>query len=81
VCVDHAIEPLITLTSVSNRCFDLTVPILFPRTDEARTNDARRCFRQLFDEGRNIGVAPYRMGPETMTLLVEPSPYWHMVSA
>jgi 4-cresol dehydrogenase (hydroxylating) flavoprotein subunit len=81
VCKDHAIEPLITLTSLSDRCFDMTVPILFPQHDGERTADADRCFRQLFRDGREIGVAPYRMGVEAMTLLVEPSPYWRTVSA
>jgi FAD/FMN-containing dehydrogenase len=81
VCTDHAIEPLITLTSVSDRCFDVTVPILFPQHDPARTAEAYRCFWQLLDDGREIGVAPYRMGVEAMTLLVEASPYWRMVAA
>ena len=80
VCADHSIEPLINMTSVSDRCFDLTVPILFPQHDGTRTAEARRCFRQLFRTGRDIGVAPYRMGIEGMTLLLEPSPYWNMVS-
>ena len=81
VCKDHAIEPLITLTSLSDRCFDMTVPILFSQQDGERTAEAYRCFRQLFRDGCEIGVAPYRMGVEAMTLLVEPSPYWGMVSA
>jgi 4-cresol dehydrogenase (hydroxylating) flavoprotein subunit len=80
VCVHHGIEPLMTVTSVSDRCFDLTVPILFPQSDETRIADARRCFRQLLHEGRQIGVAPYRTGAESMTLLTEPTPYWRMVS-
>jgi 4-cresol dehydrogenase (hydroxylating) flavoprotein subunit len=81
VCTDHAIEPLITLTSLSDRCFDMTVPILFPQHDEERTAEAYRCFRQLFRNGCEIGVAPYRMGVEAMTLIMEPSPYWRTVSA
>jgi hypothetical protein len=81
VCIDHEIEPLITLTSLSDRCFDMTVPILFPKHDGERAAEAHRCFRRLFLGGREIGVAPYRMGVEAMALLVEPSPYWRTVSA
>jgi hypothetical protein len=81
VCAEHKIEPLMTLTSLSSRCFDLTLPILFSQTDAAQTAKARRCFEQLFAEGQQLGVAPYRVGIETMPLLVQPSPYWRLVSA
>jgi 4-cresol dehydrogenase (hydroxylating) flavoprotein subunit len=33
ICATHAIEPLITLTSLSERCFDSSVPLLFDRAD------------------------------------------------
>jgi 4-cresol dehydrogenase (hydroxylating) flavoprotein subunit len=81
VCKENKIEPLMTLTSLSNRCFDLTVPILFSQGDRAQTEDARRCFQQLFREGQKIGVAPYRVGVEAMPLLVQPTPYWQLVSS
>jgi FAD/FMN-containing dehydrogenase len=81
VCRDHAIEPLITLTSLSDRCFDMTVPILFPQHDEGRTTDAYHCFRQLFRDGCEIGVVPYRIGIESLDLLVKPTSYWRTVSA
>ena len=58
VCKNYAIEPLVTLTSLSDRCFDMTVPVLFPEHDGDRTAEAYRCFRQLFREGCEIGVAP-----------------------
>jgi hypothetical protein len=80
VCKDHAIEPLITLTSMSDRCFDVTVPILFPQHVANRSAEAHRCYRQLFCTGREIGIAPYRIGIEAMTMLLEPSPFWRMVS-
>ena len=36
ICVAHGIEPLITLTSLSNRCFDSSVPLLFDRNDASQ---------------------------------------------
>jgi 4-cresol dehydrogenase (hydroxylating) flavoprotein subunit len=81
VCKENSIEPLMTLTALSNRCFDLTVPILFSQEDSAQTDDARRCYRQLFKEGQQVGVAPYRVGIEGMPLLVQATPYWQLVSS
>jgi 4-cresol dehydrogenase (hydroxylating) flavoprotein subunit len=80
VCAEHKMEPLMTLTALSNRCFDLTLPILFSQKDAGQVERARRCFEQLFAEGQKIGVAPYRVGVEAMPLLVQPCSYWRLVS-
>lgn len=81
VCLEHRIEPLMTLTSLSSRCFDLTVPIVFAQKNAAQTARARRCFDDLFAQGQQIGIAPYRVGIEAMSSLVRPSPYWQLVAA
>ena len=62
VCLDHHFEPLITLTTLSDRCFDSSVPILFDRSSKEETSRAYRCYEQLFDEGRRMGLLPYRVG-------------------
>jgi 4-cresol dehydrogenase (hydroxylating) len=81
VCVEHGIEPLITLTSISSRCFDSTVPILFDRADEAAAARADACYRALFDAGRREGFLPYRMGAQYMDLVTsEDSTYWRLVA-
>ena len=80
ICPQFGINPLITLTTISERCFDSTVPILFdPTVDEAR---ARDCYRMLFEEGSKRGFFPYRMNLQSMGLYTdnEDSVYWRTVS-
>jgi len=55
-------EPLITLTSIGDKLFDSTVPLLFDRRDAAASRQARDCLTALVDEGRKLGCFPYRMG-------------------
>ena len=62
----HRLEPLITLTSVSERCFDSTVPLLFDRGDPAAVDGAQRCAAELLEAGRKEGFVPYRLGPGGM---------------
>ncbi len=55
VCPRHGVEPLITLTSVSERCFDSTVPILFNRADADEAGRAERCYAELVEACRPLG--------------------------
>lgn len=70
VCLQHGFEPLITLTSLSDRCFDSSVPLLFDGRCGVERERAERCFGQLFDEGRALGIVPYRMGSQAFHKLV-----------
>ena len=65
ICLQHGFEPLITLTSLSDRCFDSSVPLLFDGRSAADKERARRCYDMLFDEGRQLGLVPYRMGSQS----------------
>jgi 4-cresol dehydrogenase (hydroxylating) len=69
ICLEHGMEPLITLTSLSNRCFDSSVPLLFDLADVSQTERAKACFQALFEAGRALGFLPYRMGIDGMHLL------------
>jgi len=71
ICREHRIEPLITLTSVSDRCFDSTVPILFDRADPVATEQAHACYHTLFAAGQQLGCVPYRLGVQSMPTLNE----------
>lgn len=62
----HGIEPLITLTSLNDRLFECTVPLLFSRTDANAAAAAVRCFDRLWDAGLHLGVCPYRLGVDAM---------------
>jgi FAD/FMN-containing dehydrogenase len=62
VTVAHGMEPLITLTSVGERLFDSTVPILFDRTSREATRRAQACLDALTEEALAMGCPPYRVG-------------------
>ncbi len=82
VCPRHGIEPLITLTSLSDRCFDSSVPLLFDRRDANQTARARSCYRALFEAGRREGLLPYRVGIQAMDWITRSdAPYWDLVAA
>ena len=81
VCEKYKIEPLITLTSLSHRCFDSTVPILFDPKDKDETLRAKKCYIALFEEGKKDGFIPYRYGIDHMNLIVNNTdPFWKLVS-
>jgi FAD/FMN-containing dehydrogenase len=65
----HRFEPLITLTSLSDRCFDSTVPILFDRNDPAQVGRARACLMEMLDAGSREGFVPYRVGIDALPWL------------
>ena len=67
----HGIEPLITLTSVGERLFDSTVPLLFDRTNPEAVRSATQCWSSLVGEGQRIGIFPYRFGVDGMGLARE----------
>lgn len=77
-CRKNGVEPLITLTSVSERCWDSTVPILFDPADETDSARAKACYRDLFENGKALGYVPYRSHVETMGWFIQPdSPFWN----
>jgi 4-cresol dehydrogenase (hydroxylating) len=61
VCLAEGIEPLITLTGISERCFDSTIPLVFDVTSELERIKARKCFESLIEVAREFGIFPYRM--------------------
>lgn len=67
----HGIEPLVTFTSLSDRLFDSTVPLLFDRHNPASVAAAAACYQELFVTGRAQGWFPYRVGVNTMQTLVD----------
>jgi 4-cresol dehydrogenase (hydroxylating) len=80
VCRRYGIEPLITLTSLSDRCFDSTVPLLFDRNDAKQAERAHACYRALLDAGQSIGCVPYRSSIEAMDWFVRDDiPHWRLI--
>jgi hypothetical protein len=80
VCRKCGVEPLITLTSLSDRCFDSTVPLLFERDDPDAAARAHACYRALLEAGQAIGCVPYRASIETMDWFTQAEhPHWRLV--
>ncbi len=78
----HRLEPLITLTSLSERCFDSSVPLLFDRRSAEETDNAHRCNLALLENGRALGFVPYRVGIDAMGWLTQgDAPHWALVRA
>lgn len=80
-CRTHGLDPLITLTSLSDRCFDSTVPLLFDRSDGHQVQAAKDCHEALLIRAREDGFLPYRLGIDHMPWAVDPeTPYWSTVA-
>jgi hypothetical protein len=62
----HGIEPLLTFTSLSDKLFDSTVPLLFDRNSPAAVAAAQACYRELIAAGRERGWFPYRLAVDAM---------------
>jgi 4-cresol dehydrogenase (hydroxylating) len=81
VCLEHRINPLITLTSLSDRCFDSTIPLLFDRANKQEAEKAQDCYEALFEAGKKEGFLPYRVGVQSMHLITDHEcAYWNLVS-
>ena len=77
---EHRLEPLMTLTSLSDRCFDSTVPLLFDLDSEESRKNAEKCYWALLEAGRSHGFLPYRVGIQTMNWLSQgDTTFWQVV--
>ncbi|UZD66528.1 FAD-binding oxidoreductase [Marinobacter sp. AN1] len=68
ICPQYGVNPLITLTTINERCFDSTVPLLFDRSDANSTARAQECYRALYEAGQKEGFLPYRLNIDAMEL-------------
>ena len=66
----HGLEPLITFTTLSDKLFDSTVPLVFARDNPASVAAAHACYDELLEAGRAKGWFPYRVGVNTMPKLL-----------
>jgi len=69
VTAAHGMEPLITFTSISDKLFDSTVPLLFDRHNQGQLAAAQLCYNELLNAGRAAGFFPYRVGVDAMPAL------------
>ncbi len=77
----YGMEPMITLITLSERCFVSTVPLLFNLASEKETDAAQQCLSALLESGSKLGFFPYRVGPQSMEWLLSKAPeHWRLVS-
>ncbi|OOG57176.1 hypothetical protein B0E49_06275 [Polaromonas sp. C04] len=77
---DHGMEPLITLSTLSDRCLDSSVPILFDARKADEVERAHRCYGALVTAGLTLGIAPYRLHVGAMDRFVGAGEtYWDVV--
>ncbi|WP_100640507.1 FAD-binding oxidoreductase [Marinobacter salexigens] len=69
ICPQYGVNPLITLTTINDRCFDSTVPLLFDRKSADGTAKANECYRALYEAGQKEGFLPYRLNIDAMDIL------------
>ncbi|MBL7687663.1 MAG: FAD-binding oxidoreductase [Bdellovibrionaceae bacterium] len=66
ICIRHQIEPLITLTAISERCFDATLPLLYSKQSASGHRRAELCLHELLVMARSMGLFPYRLDIERL---------------
>jgi len=66
ICEKHGIEPLLTYTTVNERAFSATIPILFNKYDDRQAFRAKACYEELLAMSQETGMLPYRLGVDSM---------------
>lgn len=66
---NYGIEPLLTFTSLNDKVFDSTVPLLFDRNSAAAAESAHACYQELIQRGQTQGWFPYRVPVSAMPAL------------
>lgn len=82
-CDRHGFAAALTLTSLSERSFDSTLPILFDRQDPVACVRADACWRELHALGRAEGFLPYRVHARYARLVAgdgEDGAFWPTVA-
>jgi 4-cresol dehydrogenase (hydroxylating) flavoprotein subunit len=68
-CGKHGLLAPITLTTLSQRCYAATIPLLFDRASPDAERRAMMCFEELYEKGLVLGFVPYRIGSQFMPAL------------
>jgi len=61
----------VSFSLFSHLCFDATLPIIFDKMDPEMTQNAYKCYEELFLTSKERGFIPYRVGIQGMRFLVD----------
>ena len=77
----HGLVPMITLTTVNDRCFDSPLPLVYDKHDANSVRAAKACYDELWNESKKLGLMPYRIPVDEMYRITHTdTPFWNMVS-
>jgi len=77
---EHRFEPLVTMTSVTDRALVCVLSVCYDKEDPEDTARAAACYEALFDAVTRRGYLPYRSGIQSMGKLGRGSEtYWEIV--
>lgn len=80
ILIAYHFEPVITLSSVSDHCFDSAIPILFDKQNSQAIENAHQCYRALFAACKQQGFLPYRVPIAFMDLIIDAQiTHWQLV--
>ena len=80
ICTKYDVDPLITLSSLNERCFDSTVPLLFDKTNVDAVEKTRACYSALWSECEKLHIFPYRVPTDEMHRVTQhENPFWNLV--
>lgn len=78
---EHGFEACIMLSTVTSRCFDCNLPILYDKGNPEETARAEECYADIFEKCMHSGFIPYRVGIQSMERLVsKDNEFWNVVS-
>lgn len=77
----HGFECCLTLTAVTERAFDCTLPLLFDKDDPAEAERAQLCYQEVVDASGRAGYRAYRLGLQSMARELEGDDvFWRVAS-
>lgn len=81
ICRSNGFDFAPTFTTVADRAFDCTIPILYSKDDPEQCAHALNCYNQLASSAAAAGFVPYRLGIQSMNQFFDPDdPYTRFVS-
>lgn len=81
ILLKHGMPPLVSFTTLNERCFDAPIPIIFNKTNQASYESAKACYGELWNESQKLGLIPYRIPvDEQYRLTKQKTPFWNTVT-
>ncbi len=78
-CGKHGFVPYVTLNTLDSKVMEAVINIAFDREDVAAVRRAHACNDEMHERFIAAGFPPYRVGVQSMGLIVDPgNPFWQV---